>query len=439
MDTLDALRAGALKGKSRLDLACDLTTFPPEIFDLAETLEILNLSNNQLTTLPDDFGRLSKLKVVFLSQNHFDHLPEVLSQCPQLSMVGVKANQIQTVGDRALPSALRWLILTDNRIERLPESLGRLKHLQKLMLAGNRLRELPDLSACRQLQLIRISANRLAALPNWLFQLPQLSWLAFAGNPCCPTHTTAQLLPDVDWHALTVGDSLGEGASGIIFNAKWHQPGVSLPVAVKLFKGQITSDGLPSDEMQACMAAGSHPNLITAMGRITSHPEGRDGLVLPLISADHTALGQPPSLDSCTRDIYPPNTSFTIAQVVRIATGIAAAACRLHSLGILHGDLYGHNILVNHRGDSLLGDFGAASCYQPLRQAIGSQLERLEVRAFGYLLEDVLDHCRSAVPQDQEAIACLMQLKQRCLDPVPQQRPCFEAIFDTLHHLKGTV
>ncbi len=46
MDTLAQLRAGQLAGIKRLDLSCGLTEFPREIFDLADSLEILNLSGN---------------------------------------------------------------------------------------------------------------------------------------------------------------------------------------------------------------------------------------------------------------------------------------------------------------------------------------------------------------------------------------------------------
>jgi hypothetical protein len=41
--TLVALRSGELEGITRLDLACGLEEFPPEIFELADSLEILNL------------------------------------------------------------------------------------------------------------------------------------------------------------------------------------------------------------------------------------------------------------------------------------------------------------------------------------------------------------------------------------------------------------
>jgi Leucine-rich repeat (LRR) protein len=154
MHTLSALRAGDLAGITRLDLSCELTEFPSEIFKLADTLEILNLSGNALSSLPDDLYRLHKLRVIFCSDNLFTELPSVLGQCAELEMVGFKANKIKRVHAMALPKKLRWLILTDNQIGELPNELGSCTQLQKLMLSGNQLRHLPDLSHCVQLELL---------------------------------------------------------------------------------------------------------------------------------------------------------------------------------------------------------------------------------------------------------------------------------------------
>ena len=132
--TLAALRSGQLKGITRLDLSCDLQEFPREIFELAETLEVLNLLGNSLSAPPDDLSRLSKLRVLFFSQNRFTQLPEVLSSCVQLEMVGFKANGIREVAAAAISPSLRWVILTDNQISVLPDSIGCCARLQKLML-----------------------------------------------------------------------------------------------------------------------------------------------------------------------------------------------------------------------------------------------------------------------------------------------------------------
>ncbi|MDD5471347.1 MAG: leucine-rich repeat domain-containing protein, partial [Sideroxydans sp.] len=176
MHTLEALHAGELAGVKRLDLSCGLTEFPRAIFELADSLEILNLSGNALSELPDDLPRLHRLRVIFCSDNRFTHVPEVLGRCPELEMIGFKANRIGTLSAAALPTKLRWLILTDNRLRTLPPELGLCTRLQKLMLAGNQLQQLPDeLANCRNLELLRIAANRFEHLPDWLLKLPRLA------------------------------------------------------------------------------------------------------------------------------------------------------------------------------------------------------------------------------------------------------------------------
>lgn len=291
MHSLEQLRRGELAGIRRLDLAADLSEFPEEIFALADSLEVLNLSGNRLRALPHDLSRLHRLKVLFCSDNHFETLPEALGDCPQLEMVGFKSNRIEQVPAAALPARLRWLILTDNRIEALPQALGERPRLQKLMLAGNRLSELPQsLAALHQLELLRIAANRLDALPDWLLQLPRLAWLAFAGNP-------------------------------------------------------------GSDRAEA------------------------------------------------------------------------AALAHLHGRGILHGDLYAHNLLVDGL-DCRLSDFGAASFFTP-GSTQGAALQRLESRAFGILLEELLQRC-DAPP------AGLQQLAEECQQSATHERPDFAAIIGRL-------
>ncbi len=69
MHTLDDLRAGRLRGITRLNLCQDLIDFPREIFDLADSLEVLDLSGNRLSELPEDLYRLTRLKVLFCSNN----------------------------------------------------------------------------------------------------------------------------------------------------------------------------------------------------------------------------------------------------------------------------------------------------------------------------------------------------------------------------------
>ena len=423
--TLEELRAGRLAGVRRLTLSCGLTSFPSEIFELADSLEILDLSGNQLSSLPDDLPRLHKLRIVFCSDNLFTVLPPVLGSCPELSMIGFKANQIHTVPAASLPPKLRWLTLTDNAITALPEEIGHCTQLQKLMLAGNQLSALPaSLAACTRLELLRIAANRFTVLPEWLLSLPRLAWLAYAGNPVCDAREVAALaqadIPAIAWQRLQLGPQLGEGASGVISQAVLE----GNDVAVKLFKGAMTSDGLPRSEMAACVSAGPHEQLIPILGTIHGHPQDAMGLVMPLIDPVFRNLAGPPSLDSCTRDVYAEGLRFSSQQVLALAHGIASAVRQLHAHGILHGDLYGHNILHADGGACLLGDFGAASMFAPGSLQAAS-LQGFEARAFGVLLGELIDRGEACPP-------ALLVLRDVCLQEEVLQRPSFVLIEKTL-------
>lgn len=426
--TLAQLRSGELAGIRRLDLSCGLTELPPEVFDLADSLEVLNLSGNALSSLPDELPRLHKLKVLFCSGNRFTRVPEVVGACASLSMVGFKSNQVAELPAAALPARLRWLILTDNRLTELPEQLGERPLLQKLALAGNRLSRLPEaMQQCRALGLLRMSANRFEQIPPWLMELPELAWLAVGGNPWNAAREAEVLerahLPDLDWAALQMGDMLGQGASGVIHAAHWPAgPEGGRELAVKVFKGEVTSDGWPHSEWAASLAAGAHPQLISANARLLGHPQGAEGLVMPRIAADFSTLAEPPSLSSCTRDVYADGLVMSADILLQMACGVVAAARHLHQRGISHGDLYAHNLLWNGRGQVWLGDFGAASLLpDDLSQAQRQAFERIEVLAFGLLLQEWLTRCPDAAPS-------LHQLQIDCVRAESGERPLFEEV-----------
>lgn len=434
--TLAALRSGELKGITRLDLACDLQEFPREIFELADTLEVLNLSGNSLAELPDDLSRLSKLRVLFCSENRFTRLPEVLSSCVHLGMVGFKSNSIREVSAAAISPGLRWLILTDNQISALPESIGNCTRLQKLMLAGNQLADLPEtMRGCVGLELLRISANRFQTLPEWLLHLPRLTWLAFGGNPVSAVpRDSSSAVPRLQWKDLVLAEKLGEGASGVIHKAHWQTSpqDAAQPVAVKLFKGAVTSDGFPAEEMAACLAAGNHPHLIGVLGVLTGHPEGTSGLVMPWVEAGFRNLAGPPSLATCTRDVYGDGQRFSLPLLLELAKALATVGLHLHERGISHGDLYAHNILYRPEGGCFLGDFGAASFYPPQASGDANPFEMLEVRAFGCLLGELLERCES---EADVRIPSLKALQLRCMAPVAASRPRFAELVAELASL----
>ena len=154
-------------------------------------------------------------------------------------------------------------------------------------------------------------------------------------------------------------------------------------------------------------------------------------MVMALIEPGFVNLAAPPSLASCTRDIYAADTRFDLNTAIRLALGVASAARHLHAQGLMHGDLYAHNILHDRHGTALLGDFGAASFLAPENPQQAHALQRMEVRAFACLLEELLERCTP--PADAHpAWQALTRMKAACAHETPQARPLFEALEQVL-------
>ncbi|SGY87615.1 Miro-like protein [Moritella viscosa] len=410
MHTLSQLTSGELTGIKRLSLSENLTVFPLEILSLADSLEILDLSNNQLTSLPAEIAQLTKLKILFASNNQFITLPEILGQCPNLEMVGFKSNQINQVPESSLPTKLRWLILTDNRIEVLPDSLGERPRLQKLALAGNCLTKLPQtMSQCNNLELVRISANRLTACPEQLFGLPKLAWFAFSGNPFSQSDVSINNVPQLASSSYKLQNVLGQGASGVISKAVWNKQQTQFPdeIAVKVFKGEVTSDGYPEDELQACLKVGNHPSLVQSLAQVKE--DSYLALIMNLIPSHYANLGLPPCFNSCTRDTFPTDFNLSIVQIGKIVTQMEDVFVHLHDNQVCHGDLYAHNTLFDVDANIIFGDFGAATMYHMLTDIQQAQVKQIELRALLHFIDDLLRVC---VEEDKESEA-FKRLKQR--------------------------
>ena len=401
MNTLTQLKSGELSGAMRLTLSENLTSLPLEVLTLADSLEILDVSNNQLTSLPDELKQLTKLKIIFASNNKFTDLPTVLGQCPNLEMIGFKSNKINHVPENSLPPRLRWLILTDNCIEALPNSLGERPRMQKLALAGNQLTALPStMGQLTNLELLRISANNLTVFPQQLLSLPKLAWLAFAGNPFTQNDVNNVSVPMIMPSDYTLHEVLGKGASGVISRATWNklQTEFTDEIAVKVFKGEITSDGYPNDELQACLKVGNHPNLVQSLAQVNQ--DDCLALIMNLIPKHYKNLGLPPCFDSCTRDKFPEGFTLPIDNIVKIVNQVTEVFEHMHLNKVCHGDLYAHNTLFDSQANIIFGDFGAATMYHMLTDAQQQKIKEIEGRALNYFIDDLLQVCE---PQDRQS------------------------------------
>lgn len=402
MHTLSQLKSGELAGITRLKISENLISFPLEILSLADSLEILDLSDNQLSSLPDELAKLTKLKIIFASNNSFRVLPQVLGACENLEMIGFKSNQIQQIPADSLPAKLRWLILTDNKIENLPDTLGERPRLQKLALAGNRLTALPQtLANAHNLELVRISANKLSTCPTQLLSLPKLAWFAFSGNPFSQAQLTIDSVPSLKASSFILHNVLGQGASGVISRATWHAAQANYPdeVAVKVFKGSVTSDGYPKDELQACLKAGAHKNIVRSLAQVNDNDYL--ALIMALIPNNFKNLGLPPTFDTCTRDTFPTGFTLSISDIDKIITQMKDVFEHLHANRVCHGDLYAHNTLFDEDANIIFGDFGAATMYHMLTLEQQALVKSIEQRALNHFIEDLLTIC---CEQDKQSL-----------------------------------
>ncbi|MBA6390568.1 protein kinase [Colwellia sp. BRX10-3] len=403
MHTLTQLKSGELMGITRLKLSEDLSSFPMEILSLADSLEILDLSDNQLTSLPNELTQLKKLKIIFASNNLFKVLPEVLGQCENLEMVGFKSNQINQVPAKALPDKLRWLILTDNCIETLPDSLGERPQLQKLALAGNKLSKLPlTLAKSSNLELVRISANNITECPEQLLGLPKLAWFAFSGNPFSRSQLKLATVPSLPSSSFSLHNVLGQGASGVISKAIWTDKPLNFPdeVAVKVFKGKVTSDGYPEDELQACLKVGNHKNLVCSLAQVNE--DNYLALIMNLIPNNFKNLGLPPNFQTCTRDTFPKGFTLSTEQIEKIVIQMENVFEHLHANKVCHGDLYAHNTLFDENANIIFGDFGAATMYHMLNGEQQKLIRKIERRALSFFIEDLLSICNEQAQSSQQ-------------------------------------
>jgi hypothetical protein len=280
-----------------------------------------------------------------------------------------------------------------------------------------------------------------------LLDLPRLAWLALAGNPGLagagvgPVPEDAGSLQRIGSASLLTGPVLGRGASGVIRQALWHRAdrSASEPVAVKQFHAAMTSDGSPQDERAAWLACAGGPGQIELHGAVEGGAEA-GALVMALLPAAFRPLAGPPSLSSCTRDVYAGDLRLPGSTLRSLARQVAAAVAHLHGCqrdrGVMHGDLYAHNLLWNGAAVApqlYLSDFGAATGYD--RSAVvAARLERLEVRAFGILLAELLERRDEATAAGE--LADLVRLREACEDESVRARPDFAAIRDHLERCR---
>lgn len=403
-----------------------LTELPPGISRLT-ALTTLDVSDNKLKTLPEGISNLKALVALNAMGNELNRLPDGLGGLVSLCRLGLKGNHLKTlpasIGNLKM---LKELFLTDNVLESLPEEIGGCESLVKLQASHNRLQSLPaSLGSLPHLELLRVACCEITEIPQAVAASSSLAWLSLATNPTCKNSPRPGWGGTIKMKDVDIGMKLGDGASGEVFSATWK----NRQVALKLFRADRSPDGHSADEIGiACALSDKH--LIKVLARL-SEPLG---LVMEYVNG--TPMAEKPNSESLLRCRWQPGVAFSLEFVLNVASGLASALEAMHAKGVIHGDLYAHNVLADPQGNVVLCDYGAAF-YCP--RSASAAYEGHEGRAFGLLLRDLLTRMEIGFEGMEAALDVqkqLLLLVQQCTTGPPAERPRMAAIARRLASLK---
>ncbi|NWV01723.1 LRC40 protein, partial [Upupa epops] len=169
---------------TKLILASNKLQCLSEDVKLLPALTVLDVHDNQLTSLPAALGQLENLQKLDVSHNNLDSVPEELLQLSRLKSLLLQHNELSCLpaGFGQLVS-LEELDLSNNRLTDIPASFASLTNLVRLSLACNQLTNLPaDISAMKSLRLLDCSKNYLETVPSKLATMAALEQLYLRRN-----------------------------------------------------------------------------------------------------------------------------------------------------------------------------------------------------------------------------------------------------------------
>jgi Leucine-rich repeat (LRR) protein len=163
------------KGK-KYKVAYSLKNIPNDI-------TALDLRNQGLQTLPDSLSRYH-LEVLLLSQNQLTELPDFVYQYKNLKTLDLNSNQIDTIFNKiGQLTNLTTLDLHGNSLSSLPAEIGQLTNLTELTLGFNYLSSLPaEIGQLTNLTTLVLYQNSLSSLPAEIGQLTNLTTLVLYQN-----------------------------------------------------------------------------------------------------------------------------------------------------------------------------------------------------------------------------------------------------------------
>ena len=153
---------GNLDSLQNLQLKDNEISILPENIGNLKNLERFIMESNLLTFLPENFGNITKLKILRLNDNKLMSIPESIGNLVELEELWLQNNQIISLPNEiGNLTDLTKLFINDNLLESIPETIVDLENLILLNIDNNSLSELPE-SFCyiySELDIFSISNN----------------------------------------------------------------------------------------------------------------------------------------------------------------------------------------------------------------------------------------------------------------------------------------
>jgi Leucine-rich repeat (LRR) protein len=190
-------------------------------FSLCIALNILDLSNNQLTFLPAEIGRLVNLTILDISNNQLTALPAEMGLLAALQTLSITGNPIFCIppvlaylgldgyadcAPTALPTAIPTELPTARPTAAPTVAFNATPAVcnettTSLDLSNLGLTALPDLSLCTALTVLDLSNNQLTSLPAEIGHLIYLTALDISNNQLTTLPAEIGQLVDLIVHA----------------------------------------------------------------------------------------------------------------------------------------------------------------------------------------------------------------------------------------------
>lgn len=175
-----------------------ITHIPAELPKKTPNLVTLRISGNQISQLPPTIRYWTHLKHLHLGSvyggNQLKELPPTITRMQTLEDLDLSNNQLRLLPDNFFLFSLISLNLSHNQLDYIPKSIARCTRLKSLNLSKNHLTCLPsDLMNLHQLELFDISENLLCIMPAEILERLSSTALLITGNPLTrPGHCDLQ-------------------------------------------------------------------------------------------------------------------------------------------------------------------------------------------------------------------------------------------------------